>query len=74
MSRVSGAELQQHVAQAAMQLLGHYGPLEENCKWAPLRGFFLRQYLYAMAATVGAGTAEVQRNIIALRGLGLPRG
>ena len=74
MSRVSGAEFQQHVAQAAMQLLGHYGPLEEDCKWAPLQGFFLRQYLYAMAATVGAGTSEVQRNIIALRGLGLPRG
>ena len=73
MSRVSGAEFQQHVAQAAMQLLGHYGPLEEGCKWAPLQGFFLRQYLYAMAATVGAGTAEVQRNIIAQRGLGLPR-
>ena len=74
MSRVSGAEFQQHVAQAAMQVLGHYGPLESDCKRAPLQGFFLRQYLYAMAATVGAGTAEVQRNIIALRGLGLPRG
>ena len=74
MSRVAGAEFQQHVAQAAMRILGHYGPLEEGCKRAPLEGFFLRQYLYAMAATVGAGTAEVQRNIIALRGLGLPRG
>lgn len=74
MSRVFGAEFQQHVAQAAMQLLAQFGPLEEDCKWAPLKGFFLRQYLYAMAATVGAGTAEVQRNIIALRGLGLPRG
>ncbi len=74
MSRVAGAEFQQHVAEAAMQLLNQYGPLEEDCHQAPLKGFFLRQYLYAMASTVGAGTAEVQRNIIALRGLGLPRG
>jgi len=74
MSRVAGAELQQHVAQAAMHVLGYYGQLEEDAAQAPLQGFFLRQYLYAMAATVGAGTAEVQRNIIALRGLGLPRG
>ena len=74
MSRVSGAEFQQHVAQAAMQILGHYGRLDEDCSRAPYHGFFLRQYFYAMAATVGAGTAEVQRNIIALRGLGLPRG
>jgi alkylation response protein AidB-like acyl-CoA dehydrogenase len=73
MSRVFGAEFQQRVAQAGMQLLGHYGQLEPGSKWAPLAGFFLRQYLYAMAATVGAGTSEIQRNIIATRGLGLPR-
>jgi len=74
MSRVSGAELQQHVGQAAMQLLGQYGLLDEECARAPLEGFFLRQYFYSMAATVAAGTSEVQRTIIALRGLGLPRG
>jgi len=74
MSRVSGAELQQHVGQAAVQLLGQYGLLEEGCARAPLEGFFLRQYLYSLASTVAAGTSEVQRNIIALRGLGLPRG
>jgi len=74
MSRVFGAEFQQRVAQTGMQLLGYYGQLESDCKWAPLAGFFLRQYLYALAATVGAGTSEIQRNIIAIRGLGLPRG
>jgi len=74
MSRVFGAEFQQRVAQTGMQLLGHYGQLEPDCRWSPLAGFFLRQYLYALAATVGAGTSEIQRNIIATRGLGLPRG
>jgi len=73
MSRVFGAEFQQRVAQTGMQLLGYYGQLEPDCRWAPLAGFFLRQYLYALAATVGAGTSEIQRNIIATRGLGLPR-
>jgi len=74
MSRVFGAEFQQRVAQAGLQITGAFGQLDEGCKWAPLSGFFQRQYLYAAAATVGAGTAEIQRNIIALRGLGLPRG
>jgi alkylation response protein AidB-like acyl-CoA dehydrogenase len=74
MSRVFGAEFQQRVAQAALQITGAFGQLDEGCKWAPLSGFFQRQYFYAAAATVGAGTAEIQRNIIALRGLGLPRG
>ena len=74
MSRVFGAEFQQRVAQAGLQITGAFGQLDEGCKWAPLSGFFQRQYFYAAAATVGAGTAEIQRNIIALRGLGLPRG
>lgn len=74
MSRVFGAEFQQRVAQAGLQVTGAFGQLDENCKWSPLSGFFQRQYFYAAAATVGAGTAEIQRNIIALRGLGLPRG
>lgn len=74
MSRVFGAEFQQRVAQTGLQITGAFGQLDEGCKWAPLSGFFQRQYLYAAAATVGAGTAEIQRNIIAIRGLGLPRG
>ncbi len=73
MSRVFGAEFQQRVAQAGLKITGAIGQLDEGCKRAPLSGFFQRQYLYAAAATVGAGTAEIQRNIIALRGLGLPR-
>ena len=73
MSRVFGAEFQQRVAQAGLQITGAFGQLDEGSEWAPLSGFFQRQYLYAAAATVGAGTAEIQRNIIALRGLGLPR-
>jgi len=74
MARLFGAEFQQRVAIAGMQLLGPYGRLDPDCRWAPLAGFFQRQYLYALAATVGAGTSEIQRNIIATRGLGLPRG
>jgi alkylation response protein AidB-like acyl-CoA dehydrogenase len=73
MSRVFGAELQQRVAQAGLQITRGFGLLGEGSKYAPLAGFFQRQYLYAAAATVGAGTSEIQRNIIAQRGLGLPR-
>jgi hypothetical protein len=32
-----------------------------------------RGFLYAPALTVGGGTAEVQRNIVAEKVLGLPR-
>ena len=72
MSRLGGSLLQQHVAGAAMDILGPLGLLDPVSKWAPLSDF-RREYLYSLGATVGAGTAEIQRNIIATRGLGLPK-
>jgi alkylation response protein AidB-like acyl-CoA dehydrogenase len=71
-SRLGGSLLQQHVASAAMAILGVYGQLDPGSKWAPPEDF-RREYLYSLGATVGAGTAEIQRNIIATRGLSLPR-
>jgi len=72
MARLAGSLLQQHVASAAMDILGPFGQLDQGSKWAP-GADFRREYLYSLAATIGAGTAEIQRNIIATRGLGLPK-
>ena len=74
MGKAFGTELQQHVAAAGMKLLGLYGQLEPESKYAPLRGRIERGYLTSVSATIAAGTSEIQRNIIATRGLGLPRG
>lgn len=71
-ARLAGSLLQQHVASTAMDILGPFGQLDPGSRWATLAGF-RREYLYSLGATVGAGTAEIQRNIIATRGLGLPR-
>jgi alkylation response protein AidB-like acyl-CoA dehydrogenase len=67
------SELDQRIANTGMSLLGLYGQLNQDPKWAPLTGRVCRMYMHATASTVGGGTSEIQRNIIALRGLGLPR-
>ncbi len=62
------------VATFGMELLGLEADLTLDAKWAPLRGMMEYHYGEGLAGGVAAGTIEVQRNIIAERGLGLPRG
>ena len=73
-SKLFSTELLLRVANTGMQVLGLTGQLTEDSKWKPLRGRFRRLYLWSLSETIGGGTSEVQRNIIATRGLGLPRG
>jgi alkylation response protein AidB-like acyl-CoA dehydrogenase len=71
--KVFASELFQRIAQTGMHMLGLYGQLEPGSKWAPLAGALERLYLVSVSRTIAAGTSEIQRNIIAERGLGLPR-
>jgi alkylation response protein AidB-like acyl-CoA dehydrogenase len=72
-NKVFCSELIQRIAQVGIQMLGLYGQLEFNTKWAPLKGKIERLYLTSIGGTIAGGTSEIQRNIIAERGLGLPR-
>jgi alkylation response protein AidB-like acyl-CoA dehydrogenase len=65
-------ELSQKLANTGMQVMGHYGQLEGASKWSSLHGRVYLGYLDCISALLGAGTSEIQRNIIAMRGLGLP--
>jgi alkylation response protein AidB-like acyl-CoA dehydrogenase len=73
-SKLYGTELQQRLSQAIIGIVGLAGALSRGSPWAALDGAVERYYLAAPSYTIAAGTSEVQRNIIALRGLGLPRG
>jgi alkylation response protein AidB-like acyl-CoA dehydrogenase len=68
------SELSQRVASIGMELLGLYGQLHSGSKYARLKGRIEHYYLDSAARTIGGGTSEIMRNVIATRGLGLPRG
>jgi alkylation response protein AidB-like acyl-CoA dehydrogenase len=71
--KVFSSELQQRVYNAGLNMLGLPGQLVTEDPRAVFEGELPVGYLTSMAATVYAGSSEIQRNIIATRGLGLPR-
>ena len=66
-------DMQLRMARSGLEIMGLYGQLDHQDKYAPLKGRFERQYLWQTGLAVGGGTTEIQKNIIAMRGLGLPR-
>lgn len=73
MCKVFNTELAQRIYVTGMRVLGPYGYVFDS-QLAPWDGAIAHGHLSAVQDTIGAGTSEVQREIIALRGLGLPRG
>jgi len=65
-------ETGQRVADAALDLMGAAGQLRAGEAEAPLGGRFERSYRYTVVDTIGGGASEIQKNINARRGLGLP--
>jgi alkylation response protein AidB-like acyl-CoA dehydrogenase len=72
-SKMYGSELAQRLASVGMSLLGTEAQLGPGSAHARLRGRVETLYLNAAALTVAAGTSEINRGIIATRGLGMPR-
>jgi alkylation response protein AidB-like acyl-CoA dehydrogenase len=72
-SKMFGSELTQRLARTGMELLWLGGQLAPGSPHAPLRGRIETMYLNSAALTIAAGTSEINRGIIATRGLGLPR-
>ena len=73
MSKLLASETWQWFTNAALQVLGLYGLLEPGSRAVPLKGRIEEAYVESVAETIYMGTSEIQRNIIAQRGLGMPR-
>jgi alkylation response protein AidB-like acyl-CoA dehydrogenase len=72
-AKVYVTELNAHLASVGMEILGLAGQLAPDEPAAPLHGRLQWLYTTAPMQRFGGGTNEIQRLIIAQRGLGLPR-
>ncbi|QGK70344.1 acyl-CoA dehydrogenase [Allosaccharopolyspora coralli] len=73
-NKVFWSELDIALHETAWELLGPHGELTPDATEAPESGAWLDGYLFSLAGPIYAGTNEIQRNVIAERVLGLPRG
>ncbi len=72
-AKLMSSELRQNASVVAIRALGMAGQVHEG-PGAVRYGRYTRDYLANVSATIAGGTSEIQRNVVATRGLGLPRG
>ena len=72
-AKLMSSELRQNASVVAIRALGMAGQVHEG-PGAVKYGRYTRDYLANVSATIAGGTSEIQRNVVATRGLGLPRG
>jgi alkylation response protein AidB-like acyl-CoA dehydrogenase len=72
-AKLYSSELDVRLAVTGMHLAGLYGQFEDREDERGLAGRLARFYMHSTTSPIGGGTSEIQRNIIATRGLGLPR-
>jgi alkylation response protein AidB-like acyl-CoA dehydrogenase len=71
--KLFATELSKRVANASMDIGGPGSQLRVKTEDAPMKGRAESTYRYTVLDTIGGGTSEVQKNIIARRKLGLPK-
>jgi len=72
-SMMKASETLRNQAEVGAAVLGPYAQLRRESKWTVELGVIERMLLSCLSIGIGGGTNEIQRNIIAQRGLGMPR-
>jgi alkylation response protein AidB-like acyl-CoA dehydrogenase len=71
--KLRGCELNYQIGALALDALGELGPLYRDSPHLRAHGAWPAQWMFSLGLIIGGGTAQIQKNIIAERGLGLPR-
>jgi alkylation response protein AidB-like acyl-CoA dehydrogenase len=72
-TKLNGCQLNHDICALAIDALGEHGILQRGSRRVRDNGSWQAQYMFTLGLIIGGGTAEIQKNIISERGLGLPR-
>jgi len=73
-NKLVGTELNHDLSTAAMEVMGDYSMLARGEEYALDRGFWPYEWMFSLGLVIGGGTSHIQKNIIAERGLKMPKG
>lgn len=71
--KLQGCELNHELARLAIDAMGEFGLLYGDTPYLRSFGEWQAKYMYDLGLIIGGGTAQIQKNIISERGLGMPR-
>jgi alkylation response protein AidB-like acyl-CoA dehydrogenase len=71
--KLQGCELNHQIAALGIDALGELGVLYGGGAHLRAKGNWQRNYMFDLGLIIGGGTAQIQKNIISERGLGMPR-
>ncbi len=72
-SKLQNCQINFDMATLALDVLGELGVLYEHTKYERARAYWQTHSMFSLGLIIGGGTAQIQKNIISERGLGMPR-
>jgi alkylation response protein AidB-like acyl-CoA dehydrogenase len=72
-AKLQNCQLNFDIASLAIDVMGELGVLYDHTKYERARGFWQIHSIFSLGLIIGGGTAQIQKNIISERGLGMPR-
>ncbi len=72
-TKLNGCQLNHDVCALAIDSLREHGVLRRGSAHVRDQGNWQNQYMFTLGLIIGGGTAQIQKNVISERGLGMPR-
>ena len=72
-TKLQNCQLNFDMASLALDVMGELGVLYDHTKYERERGWWQAHSMFSLGLIIGGGTAQIQKNIISERGLGMPR-